>query len=360
VSALLTVREGIPRFAARVRAGVPTTIVAYGTSMTLFGQYLSRLPAALEAAALPAPVRLVNCGLRGFVTFAGAFRVATDVLPHVPDLVLIEFAHNESMPDALDNIPPALDGIIAQVRAVNPDCDFAFVLLAPRGVAANGPSAAMRVHDEIAAFYRFPTFDLATLTEQLVASGRVEWTGEGGLTTDGIHHSERAAELLGGPFAAEFVDLLRASEHPAAPPRPVLDYSLVHASRVPVAGRRTGGNWATGVPPNHGTRNCEAYDDLVAEPLEAGATFRLAFEGTRVFLWAMGTGAIETMVVGTGVRNRVDIASGPEWSFHTISPTLPLGPYILEVAVLELPLVLGDLFVIGRLLGGTGAPDMVK
>ena len=79
-----------------------------------------------------------------------------------------------------------------------------------------------------------------------------------------------------------------------------------------------------------------------------------------MFLWAMGAGAIETMVVGTGVRNRVDIASGPEWSFHTISPTLPRGPYVLEVTVLGLPLVLGDLFVIGRLLGGTAAPDMVK
>lgn len=352
MSALLTARDGIPRFAARVRAGVPATIVAYGTSMTLFGQYLSRLPAALEAAALPAPVRLINCGLRGFVTFAGAFRVVTDVLPHVPDLVLIEFAHNESMPDALDNIPAALDAIIAQVRSVNPDCDFAFVLLAPRGVAAAGPSAAMRVHDEIAAFYRFPTFDLALLTEQLVAAGVAPWTGEGGLTTDGIHHSERAAELLGGAFAKAFVELLAASNHPPAAPRPVLDHSLVHVARIPVAAQRTGGNWVTGIPPNHSTRNCEAYDDIVAEPLEAGATFRVAFEGSRVFLWAMGTGMIETMIAGTGVRNRVDIATGPAWSFHTISPTLPSGPHILEVTVLELPLVLGDLFIIGRLLGG--------
>lgn len=360
MSGLLTIRDGIPRFAARVRAGVPATIVAYGTSMTLLGHYLAQLPAALEAAAPGAPVRLINRGLRGFVTFAGAFRVATDVVPHVPDLVLLEFAHNEATPDAIDNIPPALDGIIAQVRAVNPDCDFAFVLLAPRGVAAAGPSAAMRVHEEIAGFYRFPTFDLATLAERLVASGRAPWMGEGGLTTDGIHHSERAAQLIGGPFAEAFSELLRASGHPPAAPRPVLDHSLVRMTRTPVAAHRTSGDWATGIPPNHDTRNCEAYDDVVAEPLEVGATFRVGFAGTRVFLWAMGTGAIESMIVGSGVRNRVEIASGPEWSFHTISPTLPSAPYELEVVALELPLVLGDLFIIGRLLGGTGPPDMVK
>jgi hypothetical protein len=74
----------------------------------------------------------------------------------------------------------------------------------------------------------------------------------------------------------------------------------------------------------------------------------------------MGTGAIETMVAGSGVWNRVDINSGPQWTFHTISPTLPSGSYVLEVVALELPIVLGDLFIIGRLSGGIAAPDMVK
>lgn len=352
MSELLTIRDGIPRFAARLRAGVPSTIVAFGTSMTLFGQYLAALPAALEAAEPQAPVRLINRGLRGFFTFAGAFRVSSDVLPHVPDLVLIEFAHNESEPDALANIPRALDGIIAQVRAVNPDCDFAFVLLVPLGAAAAGPNATMRIHEERASHYGFPTFDLATLTERLVADGSVPWTGEGGLTTDGVHHSERAVELIGGPFALAFVELLGASNHPAAEPRPVLDHSLARLARTPVAAHRASGSWVTGVPPNHATRNCEAYDDLVAQPLEAGATFRVSFDGTLVYLWAMGMGAIETTILGTGVRNRVEINSGSEWSFHAISPVLAAGQYALEATALELPLVLGDLFIIGRLLGG--------
>jgi hypothetical protein len=301
----------------------------------------------------------VNRGLRGFVSFAAAFRVIEDVLPHVPDLVLIEFAHNEAEPDALDNIPPALDAIVSQVRAINPDCDFAFVLLAPRGVATAGPSPAMRIYQEVAAYYRFPVFDLATLTEQLVASG-IPWTGEGGLTTDGIHHSESAAELLGGPFAEAFGELLATSDHPPADARAVLDRSLVVTARVAVAACSKHGAWATGLPPNHASRNCEAYDAEVAQPQAPGAAFRVAFEGSRVFLWTMGTGAIETMIVGSGVRNRVDINSGSVWTFHTISPTLPNGPYVLEVTALELPIVLGDLFIIGRLAGGTGAPDMVK
>jgi lysophospholipase L1-like esterase len=360
VRELLAIRDGLPRFAARLRAGTPSTIVAFGTSMTLFGQYLAALPAALTAVQPAAPVRLINRGLRGFFSFAAAFRAGSDVLPHDPDLVLIEFAHNESEPDAVATIPQALDGIIAQVRAVNPQCEFAIVLLVPLGAAASGPNAAMRAHEERAGYYGFPTFDLATLTERLVAGGSAPWTGEGGLTTDGIHHSERAAELIGGPFAEAFVELLRASDHTVPEPRPVRDYSLARLARTPVAAHATSESWATGIPPNHATRNCEAYDDVVAQPLEAGATFRIGFEGTLAYLWAMGSGAIATMADDSGVRNRVEINSGSEWSFHTISPVLASGEHTLEVVALELPLILGDLFIIGRLLGGTAVPDMVK
>ena len=213
---ILTVRGGIPRFAGRVAARVPATIVAYGTSMTLFGQYLAGLPERLAAATDGAPIRLVNCGFRGFFTFAGAFRVIDAVLPHAPDLVLIEFAHNDAERDALDAIPAALDGIVAQVRAGNPDCEFAFVYLAPPGAAAAGPSPAMLAYERVADYYGYPSFDLAGLSEQLVAGGRASWTEAAGgpgpaLTSDGIHHTAAVAELLGEPFAAAFVELLRAS-----------------------------------------------------------------------------------------------------------------------------------------------------
>ena len=363
MSGLLAIREGLPRFAARLRAGAPATVVAFGTSMTLFGQYLARLPAALAAETGNAHVRLVNRGFRGYFTFAAAFRVVGDVLPHVPDLVLIEFAHNDAERDALDAIAPALDAIVANVRTVNPDCEFAFVYLAPAGVAASGPSPAMLAYEEAADYYGFPSFDLAALSERLVAEGRAGWTAGAApaLTTDGIHHSDAAAELLGAPFAAAFVALLRASDSgAAAPPRTVRDRSLVETLRTPVAGMPLAGPWATGVPPNHAVRTCEAYDDLVAEPRAPGAAFRVRFTGTRVLLWAMGSGALEIALDGRPERYRLEVRSGPVWSIHTITPPLGLGEHLLEATALELPLVLGDLFVVGRLAGGTAAPGVLK
>ncbi|HEV8021709.1 MAG TPA: SGNH/GDSL hydrolase family protein [Candidatus Lustribacter sp.] len=362
MSGILTVRGGIPRFARRVGERVPATIVAYGTSMTLFGQFLARLPERLAAETGGAPVQLVNCGFRGFFTFAGAFRVDA-VLPHAPDLVLIEFAHNDAERDALDAIPAALDAIVAQVRAANPECEFAFVYLAPPGVAAAGPSPAMSAYERVADDYGYPSFDLAGLSEALVAQGRASWTGGPGpaLTSDGIHHTAAVAELIGEPFAAAFIQLLRASEGlPPRPARPPGDLSLAQTARVPVAGQPKAGTWATGVPPNHAVRTAEAYDREVAEPQSPGASFRVRFEGTRVLVWAMGRGAFETSIQGSTGRYRVEVGSGPGWSIHTITPPLAPGSYELEAVALELPLVFGDLFVVGRLSAGTEVPGVVN
>jgi lysophospholipase L1-like esterase len=362
LTAVLRARDGIPRFAARVRDGKPATIVAYGTSMTQFGRYLQPLPAVLAAESGDAPIRLVNRGFRGFFTFAGAFRVADAVLPEAPDLVLLEFAHNDAEADALAAIAPARDGIVAQVRAVHPACEFAFVYLAAPGAAADGPTPAMHAHEAAARYYGFPSFDLATLSEALVAEGVAGWTaGElPALTWDGVHHADAAAELIGRPFAAAFAELLRASHGPPNEPRPVRDLSLARTARLPVSSLTKAGPWATGRPPNHDSRNCDAYDEAAAEPLAVMSAFRLRFAGTQVYLWAMGRGLLEVAVGGISERFNVEIASGPEWSFHTISPRLPPGEHLLDGVALGLPLVLGDLFIVGGASAGTEAPGVVK
>jgi lysophospholipase L1-like esterase len=362
VSGVLRVRDGIPRFARLVRDGKPATIVVFGTSMTQFGRYLARLPDLLAAEAGNARVRLVNRGFRGFFTFAGAFRVGDAVLPESPDLLLIEFAHNDVEADALAAIPAALDGIVAQVRAVHPACEFAFVYLAAPGAAAGGPSPAMRAHEAAAGYYGFPSFDLATLSEGLVAAGTAGWTaGElPALTRDGVHHSEAAAGLIGAPFAAAFAELLHASDGPPAVPRPVRDRSLARTTRVPVAGLQKAGPWSSGRPPNHDTRNCDAYDGDAAQPMVVQSAFRLRFDGTHAYLWAMGDGMLEIAIGGIAERFNLEVRSGPEWSFHPISPMLAPGEHLLDAVALRLPLVLGDLFIVGGPSAGTEAPGVVK
>jgi lysophospholipase L1-like esterase len=350
VSELLTLRDGIPRFAAKARAGEPATIVAFGTSMTLFGQYLARLPAALEAETHNASIRLVNRGLRGFVSFAAAFRVADDVLPHVPDLVLVEFAHNDGTAMAVEFIARALDAIVEQVRRVNPDCEFAFVYLAQAGAAAAGPTPAMTAYERVAGYYGFPSFDLATLTERLVAAGTATWTGEGtpALTFDGVHHTALAEELLGEPFAAAFIELLRASTAAPGAPRPARDRSLTGARRAAASRFLVSGRWAVGVPHNHDRRNAQAYEDDVAEATAPEATLVFPFEGSSVFGWIMGSGKVRVLIEGWDEVGMLNGGASPDWQLVNFSPVLPDGNYVLRLTVLEPPVLFGDLYVVGR------------
>jgi lysophospholipase L1-like esterase len=354
---VLTVRDGIPAFAARLAAGDALTVVAFGTSITLFGEYLTHVPAAFVSAAPQARVRFVNRGLRGFITLWGAFRVRDDVLPEVPDLVFIEFAHNDITDDAVHAIPNSLDGMIAQIRGVNPACEFVFVYLATNGAAANGPSPAMRAYEETADYYGFPSIDVATLTEAVIASGAASWNGEAGpaLTFDGTHHNPIAADLLGKPFAAALLELIAASaplRQPAAV-RPIRSPFFAGAYREPASRYLAGGEWATGVPHNHDARNAEAYGLDVAQAMAPGATLRLHFEGELAHIWAMGNGTLSIAIAGDPQPYTAPVTSGEQWNFVALVPLLPPGHHVVEVRVTALPVVFGDVFFSGeRALGG--------
>jgi hypothetical protein len=347
---LLTIRAGIPAFARRVRAGEPATIVAFGTSITLGGHYLAPLLPALAAATGNASVRLVNSGLRGYVSIWGAFRVREAVLAHQPDLVLIEFAHNEMAGTglALESIVPGLDGIIAQIHAGSPAAEIVFVYLAQPGVAAAGPSPAMLVHEELADYYGVPSIDLARLTEDVVASGAASWHGDGGpaLTSDGIHHTEIAAELLGQPFAEALVELIAASGTPRPAAPPVRDTRFSVAWREPATRFLAGSGWATGLPKNHDSRNAEAYADAIALASTVDATLRFAFTGAQAFIWAAGSGTLRVERRGAEPLD-VAVAGGDHWDLYALIPEREDGLHEIEVRVTACPVALGDIFLVG-------------
>lgn len=357
---LLRARAGLPRAAARLRAGEPLSIVAFGTSQTLFGIYLARLVGALEGAFAGAEVRLVTAGLRGFFSYAGAFRVADSVLPHRPDLVLLEFAHNDVEPEAVEQIPDAAAGIIRQLRAARPDCEVAFVYLAPPGAAAAGPTPAMRAYEAVADAWQIPSFDLASLMEQLVAHGEACWSGAPEtrpLTFDGVHHGAAVEALVAAPMAEACAALLVSSTQPPGRPAALPPSPLDSASRAPASTFIATGQWAIGLPHTHEGRNAEAYVENVAQAITTDAALRVAFRGSRLFVWALGEGALQITVDGFSERFVVPVRSRTIWDLHTLLGPVPVREYRLEVAVVGGTVVLGDLFFVHG--PGAAAADMV-
>lgn len=349
MNSLVTLRDGIPAFARRITSGEPVTIVAFGTSMTYGGQYLARVVPVLEAATGNAKVTLINSGQRGFISFWAAFRVPGDVLPHAPDLVLIEFAHNDVTDDALADSRAGLDGIIAQIRDTYPACEFIFVYLAMRGAAATGPTRAMLAHEETAAHYGFPSIDLATLSERLVASGAASWTGDGApaLTHDGVHHAEGAIELLGEPFAAALLELVHASGASMARRADVRDRTYSRTWREPASTYIAEGAWGRGLPRGHEDRIVEAYTENVAVPTSPGGLLRIPFTGRQVYVWALGAGALTVSFAGRPERFHVPVESGDQWRIRALMPMWESGTYTLEVSIPQPTVMLGDVFFVG-------------
>jgi hypothetical protein len=347
---LLSIRGGIPAFASRVRAGEAVTIVAFGTSITLGGQYLAPLVPALSAATGNDRIELVNSGLRGYMSIWGAFRVSERVLVHRPDLVLIEFAHNElDVGRALESITPGLEGIISQIRAASPACEIVFVYLAQQGAAAGGTTPAMDVHEEIAEYFGIASIDLVAVTEAAVASGAATWNGAGptALTHDGVHHTPLAAELLGVPFAAAMTELIAASVTPRPPPQPIRDARFSAAWSMPARDFVSGPNWGAGMPNNHETRRIEAYSGQVAVATAPGARLRLTFAGAEVFVWASGTGSIR--ISGSGRREPRDVQLGGnvQWDLTPLMGDREDGVHEIDVEVTALPVAFGDVFFVG-------------
>jgi lysophospholipase L1-like esterase len=351
VNSLLRAREGIPRSARRLRAGQPVSIVAFGTSLTLGGAYLDRLPAALKASYPNARWTLTNRGRNGYMTLGAAFRVDADVLPYAPDLVIVEFAHNDVTPILVDFIPSALEGIIAQIRAVLPHCEFVFVYLALPGMAANGPSLAMTAYEAIAHDQGIPSIDLATLSEMLVAGGEADWQGppERALTVDGVHHGPAAARLLGEPFAEAFLTLLAESNHDSAPPPGTRQGAMTAVARVRAADCLLNGVWAVRPLQPSEERGAGIDEEGLAEAVQPGATIQLAFHGTNAYCWVSGSGVLGVRIEPIGERYRVGVEAVGKWSLCSLMETQPAAEYKVDVIALNAGLLLGDVGITGRL-----------
>jgi hypothetical protein len=345
----------VPRTARKIAAGEAVTVVAFGTSMTIrahegetaCGYYLDALLSNVIEAYGNDRVELICRGLPGFSSFWGVHRVGVDVVANKPDLVLLEFAHNDTVVPAIQMAMPA---IVAKIRDSLPDCEIASVILAPAGTARFGPSEPMLVHEAIAEYYGIPSFDLATLSEECVASGNATWSeGSKALTYDGVHHSPWAADVLGVPFARAFVELIDASLQLQERHLPASGSSeLVRADRRSLRGIADAA-WSIDAPAAAISFNPGAYLDVIACALREGASFQFDFTGKHVQLWTLLPGG-ELSVDVDGQAQTLDLQakSSSSWELLVLAVDLSEARHRVTGRATRLPVVLGDLYFVGE------------
>lgn len=120
----------------------PLTIVALGDSITQAGEVPppQRWTALLEAclaSALPGrSLRVINAGVGGNTSREALARVERDVIPHRPDILLIELGGNDATLDLARAVPleeffANLAAIVAHARSASPTCAVIILTFSP-------------------------------------------------------------------------------------------------------------------------------------------------------------------------------------------------------------------------------------
>lgn len=151
------------RLVANLRAGQAQKIVAYGTSLTRFGDWVEQLQQALNAA-YPGLATVVNSGMGSMASPWGVENLDAFVLQQKPDAVLIEFAINDAYLEYNISIEQArknLLNMIDRILQAYPRCQVALMTMNVAAYPGDRPQYVdyYQMYREVAAERKLPLID---------------------------------------------------------------------------------------------------------------------------------------------------------------------------------------------------------
>jgi hypothetical protein len=121
-----TPRRGLPNFFARLQSGQEVKIAYLGGSITAAPGWRVKTLTWFQQRYPNANVSEVNAAISGTGSGLGAFRLEHDVLRYKPDLLLVEFAVNDSGYTQA-SVVRSMEGIVRQAWQVLPEMDICYV-----------------------------------------------------------------------------------------------------------------------------------------------------------------------------------------------------------------------------------------
>ena len=172
----LTVRKGLPNFFTKALAGDSLRVAYLGGSITAQEGWRVYSLEWMEQNFPKAAFAEINAAIGGTASDFGAYRVQDQVLQFRPDLVLIEFAVNDSQKSSETTIR-AMEGIVRQVWQKNPYTDICFVYTIKHTYVEteiNGhlPSSKIAM-EKVADHYGIPSVNFGAEVSRRVASNRL-------------------------------------------------------------------------------------------------------------------------------------------------------------------------------------------
>jgi len=121
----------------KLKLGRLQTVVAYGTSLTIYGAWVDQLDGALDVQ-YPGLATVINSGGSGQTSGWGVTNLDTKVIASHPDTVFIEFSMNDAVERfslSVEQAQSNLENMIDRILASNPTCEIILMTMTP----GNGP-----------------------------------------------------------------------------------------------------------------------------------------------------------------------------------------------------------------------------
>lgn len=196
-------RNGLPNVTKKLKEGRPVTVAYLGGSITYANGWRVHTDRMLREKFPASEIKMVKAGVPGTSSALGAARLERDVLRHNPDLVFVEFAVNGGGIGTgagdkwLDYSRPAMEAIVRQITAHNPQTDICFVYTCSTYYRKwfdqdQLPPVAIE-HEAVANHYGIPSVIMASDLLKQIRENSLIWEENTPLTpgSDGLERNSR-------------------------------------------------------------------------------------------------------------------------------------------------------------------------
>lgn len=187
---IINPRLGLTRCLSKFIEGGNHTVAFLGGSITEMNGYSRLIEEKLTAMFPACRFNFINAGLSSTCSDTGAFRFGTDVLEKTNGsplaLLFVEFAVNDNQDG---HLPPerskrAMEGIVLQAKANNPNVDIVFLLCINKSHLENYDKGIVpqeiAAHETVAEQYGIPSVNFAKDVQERISRGDFDWAKFGG------------------------------------------------------------------------------------------------------------------------------------------------------------------------------------
>jgi len=252
---LVKPRDGLGNVLAKLAAGETVRVAYLGGSITAANGWRVKTTAWLKQKYPNATIEEIHAAIGGTGSDLGVFRLERDALRHKPDLLFVEFAVNDGGAQP-DRIWKAMEGIVRQTWATNPETDICFVYTfrvnyeedLRRGDCPRAASAMEMLADH----YGIPSVNFAKKIVELEADEKLIFKsdqpeeGKIHFSKDGVHPLDAGHEIY-TEVLADAIEQMAADaqvvDHAAKLKNAFVKDHWQAAKMVPISSDMLSGNW---------------------------------------------------------------------------------------------------------------------